>query len=214
MSEHLNGEQTEPAHEEDSMKRLRIGFLIVAALALVTAGAAVAHGKRGKAQTDPVASTLAATQQRVTNKSCTGEDGEYRAFHGSWTGTATGDPRLTGRLKLRAHGLINTTTGDGQVTGWLRIRGEKTGAFARVVAVYNDGKLTGFVIGRARDGSNGTVEATSGSGRLLGTFSGTLGADGALAAQIDGGGQTTADANIQSGGCFSHHSDRKKDMRG
>ena len=196
------------------MKRLRIGFMIVAALALITAGAAVAHGKRGKAQTDPAASTLAATQQQVTNKTCTGEDGEYRSFHGKWTGTATGDPRLTGTLTLRAHGLINTTTGDGQVNGWLRIRSDKTGAFARIVAVYNDGKLIGYVIGWARDKSGSTVEATSGSGKLLGTFAGTLGADGALAAQIDGAGTTTADANIQSGGCFSHHGDRKKDKRG
>ena len=187
------------------MRRLRLWLLIASALALVAAGAAVAHGKRGKAQTDPAASTLAATQKQITNKTCTGEDGEYRAFHGKWTGTATGDPRLTGALKLRAHGLINTTTGDGQLTGWLSIRGTDKGAFAKVVAVYNDGKLIGYVIGWARDKATPGAEATSGSGRLLGTFAGTLGADGALAAQIDGAGTTTADANIQSGGCFSHH---------
>jgi hypothetical protein len=196
------------------MRKLKIGFLIVAALALVTAGAAVAHGKRGKTQTDPVASTLAATQSQITNKTCTGEDGAYRQFHGKWTGTATGDPRLTGALKIHAHGLINTTTGDGQVSGSLGIRGEDKGAFARFVAVYNHGKLIGYVIGGVRDKSDGTVEATTGGGKLLGTFSGTLGADGALAAQIDGGGQTTADANIQSGGCFSHHRHHKHHKKG
>jgi hypothetical protein len=195
------------------MRRIRVWLLIVSALALVTAGAAIAHGKRGNTQTDPVASTLAATQQQIKNKTCTGEDGAYRAFHGKWTGTATGDPRLTGELKLDARGLVNTTTGDGQVTGSLRIRGEKTGAHAHVVAVYNDGKLTGFVIGKVHDKTGGTAEPTTGSGRLLGTFSGTLAADGALAAQIDGAGTTTADANIQSGGCSNGHHHHKHGKR-
>jgi hypothetical protein len=185
------------------MRRIKVWLLIVSALALVSAGAAVAHGKRDKTHTDSVAATLAATQSRIANKTCTGQDGAYRAFHGKWTGTSTGDPRLTGALKVYARGLVNTTTGSGQVTGWLGIRGEKSWAKARLVAVYTGGTLNGYVIGWVRDKTGSTTEETAGSGRLLGTFTGTIAPDGALAARI-GTGASTATANIQGGGCSNH----------
>jgi hypothetical protein len=182
------------------MRRMKVWLLIVSALALVAAGAAVAHGKRGKAHTDSVSATLAATQSRIANKLCTGEDGAYRAFHGKWSGTSTGDPRLTGKLRLYARGLVNTTTGSGQVTGWLGIRGDKSWAKARLVATYTGGNLNGYVIGWVRDRTGSTNEETAGSGRLLGSFAGAIAPDGALAARI-GTGALTATANIQGGSC-------------
>lgn len=195
------------------MRKLKLWILVASALTLVAAGAAVAHGKRGKTHTDSVATTLAATQASVKNKTCTGVDGAYRAFHAKWTGTATGDPRLTGTLKLHAHGLINTDTDSGQVSGWLGIRGDKTGAKARFAAVYAAGRLHGFVTGWAHDKTEGTTEATTGSGRLLGSLTGTIAADGAFAGKIGANGPTVA-ANIQGGGCRSwdddHDGDRKK----
>jgi hypothetical protein len=191
------------------MRRIKVWLLIVSALALVSAGAAVAHGKRDKTHTDAAAATLAATQARIANKTCTGQDGAYRAFHGKWTGTATGDPRLTGTLRLYARGLVNTTTGSGQVTGWLAIRSDKSAAKARFVAVYTNGTLNGYVIGWVRDKTGGTVEETSGSGRLLGSLNGTLAPDGALAAKIGAGGVAAAIANIQAGGC-KNGDDHKK----
>jgi hypothetical protein len=190
------------------MRRMKVWLLIVSALALVAAGAAVAHGRGGKAHTDTVSAAIAATQARIANKMCTGEDGAYRAFHGKWTGTSTGDPRLTGKLKLYARGLVNTTTGSGQVTGWLGIRGDKSAAKARLVAVYTAGTLNGYVIGWVRDRTGSTNEETAGSGRLLGSFTGVLGPDGALAARI-GTGASTATANIQGGSCSNGHHGKK-----
>lgn len=192
------------------MRRIKVWLLIVSALALVSAGAAVAHGKRGKAHTDAVSATLAATQARIANKTCTGEDGAYRAFHGKWTGTSTGDPRLTGTLKVYARGLVNTTTGSGQVTGWLGIRGEKSWAKARFVAVVTGGTgLNGYVIGWVRDKTGSTVEETAGSGKLLGSIFGTIAPNGALAARI-GTGAAVAVANIQGGGCSNHEHGKRR----
>lgn len=185
------------------MRRLKVWLLVAAALSLVAAGAAVAHGKRGRTHTDAVTATLTATQSSVRNKTCTGVDGEYRQFAGKWTGTSAGDPRLSGKLTLYARGLINTGTDTGQVTGWLRVRGEKNGAKARLSAVYRAGALSGFVAGWVHDRTGSTVEEQAGSGRLLGTFTGTLAANGALAAQI--GGNAVGAANIQAGGCSHRH---------
>jgi hypothetical protein len=166
------------------MRRLKLWLLAAAALALVVTGAAVATHKKSKTHTDSATATLAATQSAVKSNTWTGQDGEYRRFHGKWTGTATGDARLAGRLNLRATGLINTNTDTGQVTGSLSIRGEKNAAKAHFWAVYRAGQLNGFVAGWVRDRTGSTVEEQSGGGRLLGTLTGSLAANGALAGQI------------------------------
>jgi hypothetical protein len=167
------------------MRRLKVWLLIAAALALVLTGAAVAKHRKGKTHTDAVTTALAATGS-VRTKTWTGEDGAYQQFGGRWTGTATGDRRLSGTLNLHASGLINTTTNNGQVTGWLRIRGETNGAKARFWAVYRAGQLNGFVVGSAHDKMGSAVEEQSGGGRLLGTLTGSLATTGtwAFASQI------------------------------
>jgi hypothetical protein len=178
------------------MRRLRIWMLVAAALALVLTGAAVAKHRKGKTHTDAVTAALTASQTSIKSKTWAGQDGAYRQFHGRWTGTATGDHRLTGTLNLQASGLINTDADHGQVTGWLRIRGEKNGAKARFWAVYRTGQLNGFVVGSVHDKTGNTVEEQSGGGRLLGTLTGTLATTtGAFAAQI-------TPANIQG---WRHH---------
>jgi hypothetical protein len=195
------------------MRRMRVWLLIVSALALIAAGAAVAHGRHGKTHTDSVSATLAATQSRVSNKTCTGEDGSYKSFRGKWSGTSVGDPRLTGDLRLFGHGLVNTTTGNGQASGWFSIRGDKSAAVARFVAVVTGGStLNGYVIGWAKDKSGSTTEETAGSGKLLGSLSGTIAPDGALAAKI-GTGAAVATANIQGGGCSNGEHDKKHGKR-
>ena len=182
------------------MHRLKLGLVIIAAFALVTASAAVAWHKHGKTHTDPAATTLAATQAEIKNKTCTGEDGAYRQFHGKWTGTATSaDARLAGTLRIYARGLVNTATSSGQVTGSLSIRGERKG------------RLNGFVVGWVHDRTGATAEDLAGSGRLLGTLTGTLGATGAVAAQIGPGGTSPVGAaNIQNGGCRNGHERKRK----
>jgi hypothetical protein len=201
------------------MRSLKLWLAVVAALSLVGASAAVAWHKHGRTHTDPVTTSLTAAQAEITNKTCTGEDGNYRQFHGRWTGSAntTGDPRLRGTLKLYARGLINTTTKSGQVTGWLSIRSDRGGAKARFWAVHSNGgitgggRLSGFVDGWVHDRTGATVEDQAGSGRLLGTLAGTLLDNGTLNAAI-GGTAPAAAANIQGGGCRGWH-DRKRKGR-
>lgn len=197
------------------MHRLKLWLLVTGVLALVAAGAAVAHGKRDKTHSDSVAATLNAAQSEIKNTTCTGQDGAYREFHSKAAGTATGDPRLTGTLKLVAHGVINTTSDRGQVTGWLSIRGEKTATKARFVALHRDGKVEGYVIGSAHDKTGGTDEATTGSGRLLGVLTGTIAANGAFTGKIGGNDPVMASARIQNGGCSHHRGDghRKHEKR-
>jgi hypothetical protein len=194
------------------MRRLKLWLAVVAALSLVGASAAVAWHKHGRTHTDAVATSLTAAQTEITNKTCTGEDGNYRQFHGRWTGTAntTGDPRLRGSLKVHAKGLINTGNNTGQVTGWLSIRSDRSSVKAHFSAVHNGaGALTGFVTGWVHDRPGGIVEELAGSGRLLGTLSGTLNpTTGALAASI-GTGTVAPRANIQGGGCRGWRGKRK-----
>ena len=195
------------------MRRLKLWLLIVGALALVVTGAAIAHGKRDKTHSDSAATTLAAAADvGIKNTTCTGQDGAYREFWSKASGTATGDPRLSGSLRLVAHGVINTTTDRGQVTGWLKVRGERNAAKARFVAVHRDGRLEGYVIGWVHDKTEGAAEDVSGGGRLLGTLTGSIAPNGAFTGKIGGNDPLMASARIQSGGCAhrdGHHSKRK-----
>jgi hypothetical protein len=195
------------------MRRLKLWLAIGAALSLVGASAAVAWHKHGRTHTDVVTTSLNAPQVEIKNTTCTGEEGTYRQFHGKWTGTAntTGDPRLRGSLKVHASGLILTSTNTGQVTGWLKIRGERSSVKAQFAAVHNGtGQLNGFVAGWVHDRTGSTVEEQAGSGRLLGTLSGTLNpTTGALTASI-GTGPVAPKANIQGGGCRGWHNKKRK----
>jgi hypothetical protein len=184
--------------------------MVAAVAALVVTGGAVAHGKRDKTHSDSAAAVLNASQAQIKNTTCTGQDGAYREFRSRASGTATGDPRLSGALTLVAHGVINTTTDRGQVTGWLRIRGEKTTAKAHFVAVHRVGRLEGYVIGWVHDKSGSTAEETSGSGRLLGVLTGTIGPTGSFTGSIGGNAPTMASARIQSGGCDSRGGSKKR----
>jgi hypothetical protein len=183
------------------MRRLKFWFVIIAVVSMVGAGAAVATHKKSKTHTDAVATTLGpATPSAVKTRTWTGQDGNYTKFHGRWTGNAnSSDPRLKGTLTVHASGVINTssTPPAGQVTGWLRIRGDKNGAKARFWAVYSGaaGQLNGFVVGSVHDKTGSTNEEQSGSGRLLGTLTGTFPSGGTFNATI-------TPANIQG---WRHH---------
>lgn len=197
------------------MRKLRTWLALATAAGLATAGVAVATHKQERTHTDSVSATFTVTPSSVRTKNCAGSDSAaYRAFHGSWSGPSTGDPRLTGTLKLRAHGLINTTTDRGQVTGHVRIHGTNGKlAHGSLTAVYRAGKIHGAVVGRVKDRSTGGAEEASGSGRLIGLVESTFALEGPLTGRIGGAEATILPANIQQGGCGNrgnHHGKRKK----
>jgi hypothetical protein len=193
------------------MRKLRTWLALAGTLALVTAGVAVATHKQDRTHTDSVAATFTASQTRVHSKTCTGSDGAYVKFHSALRGTSTGDPRLTGELRIRAHGLINTTTDRGQVVGHVWVRGTSGKlAHARLWAVYQAGKVHGVVVGRVKDRSTGAAEELSGSGRLIGAVEATFNAARTeLTGRIGGSGATILPATIQKGGCGNRDNDRR-----
>ncbi|HEX7255905.1 MAG TPA: hypothetical protein VF236_08265 [Gaiellaceae bacterium] len=199
------------------MRRTRTWIALAVIAALATAGAAVAHGKRDRTHTDAVLANFTVTQSSVSDRTCTGVDGEYRQFHAKYRGTSTGDPRLTGDIVIRSKGLINQTTGMGSSTGTVHLKAEgRTRAVARYFATNTDrGVLHGYIVGHVRDRVPGGTEEQDGSGKLMANFKASFNAAGTvLTGQLGG---TAADprtpAVIQSGGCRKHNGDRGRDKR-
>jgi hypothetical protein len=160
------------------MRTKRIaGLALVAILALVVAGIAVAHnaGKVGKTEAAQATFTAAPTGQTKT-RTCTGPDGTYNITQGTYTGTSTGDPRLTGDITIRTKSVVNLDNGLGVTDGrvWLRDTGSrKVKATASLQAVNTQrGKLDGFLLGQAK---NATGKGTTG---LAANFSAAFNTDG------------------------------------
>ena len=129
------------------MKRTLV-LASTALVALVATGLAVGHGldgntKSARAVTGPFTAT---TASRVETRTCTTTDGKALVTtNGTYSGTATGDPDLTGNATLRANSLINTTDNIGVVSGTLRIdlaAGRDTQA--QFDAVYTAGQIAGY----------------------------------------------------------------------
>jgi adhesin HecA-like repeat protein len=188
------------------MRKLHTWILLTVIALLATAGVAVARHKQGKTHTDPALATFSVTQTSMRDRTCQGADGEYRQFRATYRGEATGDPRLTGNVVIRSHGLINQTTGMGSSRGTVLLRSEgRWIAFARYFATNTDrGVLHGYLVGRVRDRTTGGAEELDGSGRLMANFKATFNPAGTMLTGQLGG--TSADARtpavIQAGGCF------------
>lgn len=193
------------------MRRFRLWLAVAVLVALVTAGVAVAKHRNGGTHTDSVAATATVTQTSNRERTCMGTDGQYRQFRATSSGTSTGDPRLTGTVRIKAHGLINTTTARGQVTGSVKIRSANGKlAHAKLLTVFRDGKLHGVIIGRVKDRSTGAAEEVSGSGKLIApvvvTFAGTQ-----VTLQIGTSEALTTAGVIQKGGCPNGNGDDDDD---
>ncbi len=202
------------------MRRSKLTLASALLISLLVTGAAVAHGRLDRSHTDVALATFTVNQVKVSDKTCTGADGEYRQFRAVYKGTSTGDSRLAGEVWIRSHGLINQTTGFGQSSGHVAVRDAATGkwkAAGRYSAVNTDrGVLHGFINARVKDRGASAVEEQSGSGRLFANFKATFDPTGTtLTGQLGG---TSADprtpAVIQSGGCWHKGKhDRKGERR-
>jgi hypothetical protein len=92
------------------MGRLRL-FIV---LAIVTGGFAVSAvaGVGPQQRTDPVTAVLAANRVGVPyERTCAGEDGQYRQAVETYAGTMSGDPRLTGLAMMVLTTLTNCRLG-------------------------------------------------------------------------------------------------------
>lgn len=150
---------------------MKKALVVLAALAaLVASSVAVAHLKSGNLSA--VSATLSApTTAHLTTRTLTCAGQTIEVSHGRYTGTSTSTtPDLAGPVDLRVHSVYNTTTKLGWVDGTLRIRASDNRSTARFSAVNSDGKLDGWLRGRAghRDGI------------LFGSISGTFSKSGGL----------------------------------
>jgi hypothetical protein len=131
----------------------RLTFIAVGLAALLVTSIAVAHGIDGAKSAKAVAATFGAAAGKTESRSCTTTDGKSITITtGRYTGTASGDPDLTGAITLYARSVVNTTDGVGVVDGQLRIdvaNGRDT--YAGYSAVYDHGNIAGLASGRAHD---------------------------------------------------------------
>lgn len=114
----------------------RLMWIAAAAVGLLGAGIAVAHEGGSRAVKQVSATFTATTPSNIRTSTCTGSDNvTYTKTRGRWTGTAQGDPTLSGNATVDAELLVNSA-GDGFVSGRLRVDGANhTSAwFAGVVA--------------------------------------------------------------------------------
>ena len=160
---------------------------IAAALGtLVVAGAAVAHLKA--ADVTAVSATLTATTpSNVQTRTHTCGSQTFEVTTGKWTGTATSSTAdLNGPASLHLKSVYNTTTKLGWVEGRLKIEASDGRTHAHVLGVNSDGKIDGWVRGRAgrHDGS------------LFGSLSGTFSRTGGLTGGAIGSGTATNAAVI------------------
>jgi hypothetical protein len=133
--------------------RRRFTFGAVILIALVATSYAVAHGIEGAKSAKAVAGQFTAAATSTSTRTCTTSDGKAIVVtDGTYTGTSTGDPDLTGPITLRARSTVNTTDGVGVVEGRLKVdvaSGRDTEAgFA---AVYDHGNVAGLAVGRGHD---------------------------------------------------------------
>ncbi|HVA30463.1 MAG TPA: hypothetical protein VMU58_04275 [Gaiellaceae bacterium] len=173
------------------MKRTFI-LVATAVVALAAAGIAVGHGVDAAKSVREVSGTFAATTVSRTNtKTCTTTDGKTLVTtDGTYTGTASGDPDLTGAVTIKAHSTVNTSDGIGVVSGTLRIDvGSGGNTAARFDAVLKGNQLAGFASGRAHAPSVKLLaNLSSDFNATTGFANGKLGgANGGSAAELGAG---------------------------
>lgn len=174
------------------MKRW-IALALAAVMALAVTGIAVAHrsGKTTKTEAAQATFTAKPDAQRTKTTQCTGTDGTYNVTRGTYDGTATGDPRLTGDITIKTKTFVNTTNGLGFTQGrvWLRdTASKKVKATAGLSAVNTQqGKLDGFLLGQAKDTDKGRVSLAANFSAAFNNdgseLTGELGSDAPVAPQ-------------------------------
>lgn len=170
------------------MKRW-MGLAVATATALIAAGVAVAHGLDGGRSVRVVAGTFTATTaSRLETRSCTTSDGKtVVTTSGTYTGTASGDPDLTGPVIVHARSTINATDGVGLVAGTLKVDapgGRDT--VAQYTGVYAGGQVVGLAVGHAHSPAASLVANVSAGFSGSGGFTnGKIGAGAAAGAAVE-----------------------------
>jgi hypothetical protein len=127
-------------------------MLVTAGVMLfATSGLAVARGfDSGKSVKSVVGTFTATTVANSQTRSCTTTDGKTIATtNATYTGTASGDPDLTGAATVQVRSTINSTDGVGVLSGKLKIAATGGDTVAHFDAVYDHGAIAGLASGHA-----------------------------------------------------------------
>ena len=170
----------------------RLILFATASFALLGAGIAVAHEGHSNAVKAVSATFTATTGTEVRTSSCTGSDNvTYTTTRGRWTGTAAGDPTLTGNATLDAEFLVNSS-GDGTVSGHLRIDG----------ANHTSAQFDGVVSGGTHIAGLAEGRGSAPWNRLIANLSADWSSAGGFTNGKVGGGTAGGNAVVvTSGGC-------------
>ena len=172
----------------------RLIWMAATGLALLGAGIAVAHEGGSKSVKQVTATFTATTAGDVRTSSCTGTDNvTYTTTRGRWTGTASGDPTLSGNATLDAQVLVNSS-GDGFVSGRLRIDDANH-------TNHTSAWLEGVISGGTHVAGLAEGHGSAPWSRLVANFSADWSSTGGFVGKL-GGGTTGGNAIVlTSGGC-------------
>lgn len=171
------------------MLKAKRGLAALVALGTLAVGTlAVASGDL-RPDTDSVMTTIVFSHVAGKTRSCDGVDGTYTEQVVSVTGTATGDPRLSGKAVFSVSLIVNDGNGVGVEDGTLRISDPTTGRTKLKARVKDAGVAEiwqGLVFGQVRDRGTGPDEETSGAGGLHAGYRITFFPNGSVTMQIGG----------------------------
>jgi hypothetical protein len=183
----------------------KLMFAAAGLVALAVASVAVAEGINGAKTAKAVTGTFSATSTDVSSRTCTTTDGKTLTItNGRYTGTASGDPDLTGPITLRARSVVNSD-GVGIVDGALRIdvaSGRNTAA--AFMTVYDHGTIAGLAVGRAHDPS----------ARLVANLSAGFAPGSITGAKLGGGTSAGSAVEVGPGKCAPAAKPEKSEARG
>jgi hypothetical protein len=175
------------------MRRKRTAAAVLALLTVVGVSAAAIAGNGGRPRVEQVEASITYTHAVIKQRFCEGRGGEFVEQQVRATGTATGDPRLSGNVTLNIRRLlVEVESGDGFQRGTLVIRRSGT---KKLQARFHEGGIAeifqGSLVGRVRR-----------HGTLYANWRTTFHENGAVTSQIGG---EAADgrlpAVLQSGRC-------------
>lgn len=182
------------------MKRYILALIVGALSIPLVAAPSVADDEEepSNLQADDLAATVTFTHVQGLSRTCQGQDGFYFQNRFTFTGTSTGDARLTGAIEYTEHELFNGTQNTGPQQGTVVIRDSRTGKKKAEGIVNNWGPADftqGTIFGRVQD-TGGGAEPTTGAGTLIANWRVTYHLNGAVSAQIGG---VTTDNRIPAG---------------
>jgi hypothetical protein len=150
----------------------RLTLVAAAAFALVATSLAVGALQRDRSISAVTATFTATTVGTRATTTCTSGDGAFQITRGTYTGTASGDPTLSGPIRLMVRAAINTTKRLGTIDGNVVVDRAGRDTRAHLTAVYRDGNVSGMLFGAAFPPGQ----------RLLGTFTASYSSDGGFGA--------------------------------